>query len=184
MSGVFFYIQEVQNDMLAEAKKPHQHPLIYLFMRIGFGVGMRHQEILSIRWEDINWDAKEVFLRETKTGERQQKLTNQIIDDLRTLQQQTNAESGYVFSSTRSKSGKISRMDRQFRNVCKAVGASEEYTAHFMRHTCVTELVGAGYSDRIVASITGHKTPAMISRYTHLKDIQAKAVAEIQNTRT
>lgn len=170
--------------LMKAAMQPKQHPMIYLFLLIGFSVGMRHGEILSIRWEHINWEKGYVWLSQSKGGPRDQPLTAAIIEELRTLKATRGVERGYVFASKRARSGRIPRMSDQFARVCKAAGLVGRVTPHFMRHTCVTELVGMGYNDRTVAHFTGHKTASMISRYTHLDEKSPGVVAVMKSRGT
>lgn len=170
-----------QEALLSAAKQPGQHPMIYLFLLIGLGVGMRHSEILNIRWENIDWETGYIWMPHTKTGAREQPTTDLIRVELRKVQQECGRTTGFVFASEKSKSGRIDRMHKPFQRVCKAAGVPAAYTPHFMRHTCVSELVAEGYSNHLVGHFTGHKTPAVISRYTHLKG--TKAVAEVMRSR-
>jgi integrase len=172
---------EHQTALLDAAQRSDQHPMIYLFLLIGFGVGMRHSEILNICWENIDWKTGYIWLPNTKTGPREQPTTKVILDELAALNQQRGEHTGFVFSSTKSASGRIDRMNKPFRRVCKAAGVPDDYTPHFMRHTCVSELVAEGYNNHLVGHFTGHKTPAMIARYTHLKG--AKIVDDVMQTR-
>ncbi|MFV1877932.1 tyrosine-type recombinase/integrase [Nioella sp.] len=170
-----------QKAMLAAAKRPEQHPLIYLFLVIGFGVGMRHTEILNIRWENIDWETGNIWMPQTKTGAREQATTELIMEELWELKQKTGAEHGFVFASSKSKSGRIDRMHKPFSRVCQAAGVPTTYTPHFMRHTCVSELVADGCPNDLVMHFTGHKTAKMVSYYAHMKG--TKAVAEVRMNR-
>lgn len=170
-----------QKALLAAARLPDQHPLIYLFLIIGLGVGMRHSEILNIRWENIDWESGNIWMQETKTGAREQPSTELMLEELRKLKQESGAETGYVFASEKSKSGRIDRMHKPFKRVCKAAGLSEDYSPHFLRHTFISEMIADGYSNDVVMHFTGHKTAAMISHYTHLRG--TKAVAEVRRRR-
>jgi integrase len=163
-----------QQAMLAAAKEPDQHPLIYLFLVIGFGVGMRHTEILNIRWENIDWETGSIWMPQTKTGPREQPTTELILQELQKLKQQLGVEHGFVFASKKSKSGRIDRMHKPFSRVCKAAGVPQRYTPHFMRHTCVSELVAEGCTEPMVMHFTGHKTVKMIAYYSHMKGTEAE----------
>jgi len=50
---------------------------------------------------------------------------------------------------------------------------------HGLRHSAATALADAGCSDRDIASITGHKTPSMVRRYTARADQRRRATAAI-----
>lgn len=162
-----------QRAMLAAAQEPNQHPLIYLFLVIGFGVGMRHSEILNIRWENIDWESGNIWMPQTKTGAREQATTELIIEELGKLKQRTGAEEGYVFASDKSRSGRIDRMHKPFARVCKAARVPS-YTPHFLRHTFVSELVSEGCHNELIKRFTGHKTAKMISYYAHLEGTEAE----------
>jgi integrase len=150
--------------LFAAAKKPEQHPMIFLFLLIGFEVGMRHREILTLRFENINYDTAKVWLPTSKVGSRWQPLTQLILQELKDLQERRKVDAGYVFKSDTAKTGHINRMNHAFTRLCKSAGLPN-YTPHNMRHSCVSELVELGFNDRQVSSYTGHKTAAMISWY-------------------
>jgi integrase len=60
-------------------------------------------------------------------------------------------------------------MDRPFREAVKTAGLDPEtITPHVMRHTAITKLVQAGVDLPTVQRISGHKTLAMVLRYTHV----------------
>lgn len=172
-----------KRKMLEVAQQPNQHALIYLFLIFGFDVGMRHNEILNVRWENINWKTGDIWLPETKTGERLQPTTDRIIRELRDFQEKTGATHGYVFASKNSASRRIYSMRKQFNQVCKAAGIRNDYTPHFMRHTCVSELSANGLTDRQIMYFTGHKTAAMVARYSHIDGQDAKAIEHVRRTR-
>ena len=74
---------------------------------------------------------------------------------------------GWIFPSphAHSAAGHRACMDRRFRDAVKAAGFDPELiTPHVMRHTAITKLVQAGVDLRV----SGHKTPAMVLRYTHV----------------
>jgi len=52
-------------------------------------------------------------------------------------------------------------------------------TFHGLRHTAATMLADAGCDDRDIMSITGHKTAAMVAKYTAKADQRQRATAAI-----
>jgi len=60
-------------------------------------------------------------------------------------------------------------MQRSFRDAVKSARLDPELaTPHVMRHTAITKLVQAGIDLPTVQRISGHKTLAMVLRYTHV----------------
>jgi hypothetical protein len=61
-------------------------------------------------------------------------------------------------------------MDRPFREAVKAAGLDAELvTPHVMRHTAITKLVQGSVDLPTIQQISGHKTLAMVLRYTHVQ---------------
>lgn len=158
-----------QKALIDAAQQPGQHPMLHLFLLIGFGTGMRHREIVSLRWENIRWKRGIVHLPHTKTGKRDQPLPKIVLQALRALKEAKAVDTGYVFASN-TKTGHINDLSRQFKRLCKTAGLQRTYTPHYMRHTKVTELVEAGKPHEVIRRITGHETTAMIARYSHLNE--------------
>jgi integrase len=53
-------------------------------------------------------------------------------------------------------------------------------TFHGLRHTVATKLADAGADDATIASVTGHKSAAMVRRYTESRDKKKRAEAAIR----
>ena len=78
---------------------------------------------------------------------------------------------GWIFPSPHSDTaaGHRARIDRPLREAVKAAGLnSDGITPHVRRHTAITKLVQAGVDLPTVQRISGHKTLAMVLRYTHV----------------
>jgi site-specific recombinase XerD len=60
-------------------------------------------------------------------------------------------------------------MDKSFRRAVVRAGLEPKIiTPHVMRHTAITKLVKAGVDLPTIQRISGHKTLAMVLRYTHV----------------
>ena len=60
-------------------------------------------------------------------------------------------------------------MGKPFRRAVIAAGLDPKLvTPHVMRHTAITNLVKAGVDLPTIQQISGHKTLAMVMRYTHV----------------
>ncbi len=67
---------------------------------------------------------------------------------------------------------------RSFKTACRLVGL-EDVCFHMLRHTCFSMLGEKGFSALEIQSYSGHKSLAMVQRYTH---ISPKHVQEMANT--
>jgi Phage integrase family len=72
-------------------------------------------------------------------------------------------------------------MAKPFRNAVRRAGLDPKIvTPHVMRHTAITKLVQAGVDLPTIQRISGHKTLAMVLRYTHVHGTHIdKAIAAI-----
>jgi integrase len=157
------------SDLLAAAKNDAD-PLIWLFALIGLNTGMRHQEILAVRYEQITFDASRIYIPEAKAGSRSQPIPLNVLTALREAQESAADQVGWVFIGS-GKTGRRDSMKSQFRRIVAQIGLpTDKFTPHVMRHTAITRLAEQGTSAEKIRAISGHKSLSMVQRYTHLSD--------------
>ncbi|WP_271079163.1 tyrosine-type recombinase/integrase [Aurantiacibacter sp. MUD61] len=158
-------------DLLIEAAKRDSHPLLWLFVEFGLGTAMRSAEIVSARFDHIDWKNCRLYLPKAKAGDRTQPLTKSLVELLRRERERRTDRNGWIFPSTRTATGHVNEFNGAFKRAVRAAGLSPEMvTPHTMRHTAATKLVASGAPLPAVQRVTGHKTFAMVLRYTHLAD--------------
>lgn len=159
---------------LMKAATEDQDPLTWLFMVIAIGTGMRHGEILRIRWEHIDFANRRIHLPTAKAGSREQPIPPKLADRLKMEHEQLGMPQGWLFptSGASAKHEYRSTMSQQFRRAVKRAHLSpESVTPHILRHTAITSLVKARVDLPTIQKISGHKTLAMVLRYTQLTDV-------------
>ncbi len=150
-----------------------QDPLTWLFVVVGLNTAMRHNEIVRIRWEDVDFEQKRIHLEEAKAGQRTQPISESLTTILRKARQQRKDQVGWVFPSHKNNTKFPYRcsMHRQFKRAVVRAGLDPDLvTPHVMRHTGITRLVKAGVDLPTIQKISGHKTMSMVLRYVHLSD--------------
>jgi integrase len=161
-------LAEGEEEQLIEALKGCLNPEIPLMVRFAIETGMRRGEIVKLQWRDVDFKSRTALLRETKTGQdRTAPLSPAAIAILQAQAVSRRAE-GRVFATT------ASALQQSWQ---RTLSRSEIADLHFhdLRHEAISRFFERGLSVPEVALISGHKTPAMLFRYTHLK---AEAVAE------
>ncbi|MBY6219022.1 tyrosine-type recombinase/integrase [Qipengyuania aquimaris] len=164
--------QTERHDLL-QAAIADQDPLTWLFVAIAIGTGMRHSELLRIKWERIEFDLRRIHIPEAKAGMREQPIPKALADRLRKHWRQIGEPSGWVFPTARNdaKTPHRTSMAKQFARTVERAGMSKKrVTPHVLRHTAITDLVTAGIPLPTIQKISGHKTLAMVLRYTQLAD--------------
>lgn len=153
-----------------------QAPDFAAIVRLAYETAMRRGEILSLRWENIDLDRQVAYLPITKNGEaRSVPLSRAACTLLLSLPHRSD---GLVFhKNPTSLSGAfqraLQRARGQYVEECKQVGRNADskflvgVRFHDLRHEATTRFVEMGLSLLEVSAITGHKTLAMLKRYSH-----------------
>lgn len=158
---------------LMTAALEDQDPLTWLFVAIALGTGMRHSEVLRVRWDEIEFDLRRIYIGRAKAGQREQPIPSNLANKLEEEWEAQGRPEGYLFPNARAdaKAAHRSTMAMQFRRAVVSAGLNPaKVTPHILRHTAITELVRAGVDLPTIQRISGHKTLAMVLRYTQLSD--------------
>lgn len=163
-------LTDFEADRLMQAAIDDVDPALALFVAFGLNTAMRHSEILKVRYEHVDFDSRRIFIPEAKAGEREQVITPTLAKLLTNHQKQAVDKIGWVFPVLWSgREGHRITMGKQFKRAVERAGMScERVTPHVMRHTAITNLVRAGVDLPTIQKISGHKTYAMVLRYTHV----------------
>lgn len=162
-----------EQQALLQSAVRDQDPLTWIFTAIAMGTGMRHSEILRVQWGDIDFANRRIYVGKAKAGQREQPIPPSLAALLQTEHMQLGKPDGWVFPTSRSDSKHEHRqqMSEQFRRaVVRAKLDPTKVTPHVMRHTAITRLIKEGVDLPTVQRISGHKTLAMVLRYTHLSN--------------
>jgi integrase len=136
--------------------------------------GMRRGEILNLRWNQVNLFQGIIELTEddTKTSEPRQIFFNSVPELKKVIihaQKVSRPGQELVFSKSDGEPVPKWYMERLFKKACIKAGVGP-YRFHDLRHTFNTNMLKAGVSQKVIMKLTGHKTDAMFSRYTHLDE--------------
>lgn len=142
--------------------------------------GMRHGEIVKLRWADLDWERNRILVKQGKTDRYKQipitKPMLEILDARKALNLP-----GNIFS----RGGEIHwRFYIILRKACEECNipygknTPDGILLHIARHTVTTRLVGAGLDFDTVGQITGHGARELIVHYTHHTPASMKLAAE------
>lgn len=168
-------LNDAQSAALMTGAIGDQDGRCWLFVAFGLGAAMRHREILRVRYDQIDFENRRIFIPEAKAGQREQPITQSLVDALKRQRAMENKDKrdGWVFptlNEKQSKAGHRTNMARPFaRAVVRAQLDPDKVTPHTMRRTAITKLVRAGVDLPTIQKISGHKTLAMVLRYVHMQ---------------
>lgn len=144
--------------------------------------GMRMGEQLSLRWNQVDLERRQISLYKTKTGKPRHIPINEVAYSALSRIPRT---SFFVFpcprkfGETPKDSVHVKSVKGWFDAAAKAAKI-EGYTWHCNRHTFASRLVMAGVDIRTVGELLGHSVIQMTMRYSHLAPAHnAAAVAKL-----
>lgn len=173
---VRFLDQEEREALLAackESRSKHLYPAVV----VALCTGMRKGEILSLRWKDVKFRTAAIIIRDSKNHEtRRVPLVEPAQAVLKELSKVRRIETDLVFPSTTKPLQPVD-IKRAWESAIEKCGI-EDFTFHDLRHTAASYLAMNNATELQIAEILGHKTLAMVKRYSHLSDAHNTQVLE------
>lgn len=128
--------------------------------------GKRVSEVLSLQVEQINFERKKIFFKQSKTkGLKKETVITypeSVIDKLRAY---IGERKGYVFVSRFGKPVDLRWLARTFEKAGKQADLPFKVTPHVLRASTVTYLKQQGFADSEIMKITGHANAGMVHAY-------------------
>lgn len=137
----------------------------------------RRNEVLGLRWDDVNWNWKTVRIMTSKTSETSPVKTvpvpESLLEMFRRRRARQPAGCPWIFPGRTGKECRQRFDGGVLKSACKRAGVPYgRYTAggivfHDSRHTAVTAQLAAGADLPTVQANSGHSTRQMLLRYAH-----------------
>ena len=138
--------------------------------------GARRNEAMSLTWGDLNLDALTVTLSGEKTGQRRTVALSPDVAAL--LRPRRGLPKALVFPSPLDP-GRPVDLRSAWETALRRAGIAN-FRWHDLRHCAASFLAMEGASLAEIAAVLGHRTLAMVQRYSHLsKEHVAKASSRI-----
>lgn len=137
---------------------------------VALHTGMRKEEILSLRWSQVNLETGIIHLPKTKNHNSRNIKMNQTVK--KTLSEM---EKRGEFVFCKANGERFSKLPGPFEDVVKKAGI-EDFHFHDLRHTFASTLVLAGKDILVIQKLLGHKKLDMTLRYAHLAPNYGDAV--------
>jgi len=165
------YLNEKEIRRLHDACAEHLKPIVI----VALNTGMRKEEILSLKWKDLNFPSRMIYILDTKNSERREIAMNAIV--YRTLLTvKRTLDSSWVFCKKNGE--RYGNVRKAFEGAKKRAGIVD-FRFHNLRHTFASHLVMAGIDLKTVQELLGHKSFEMTLRYAHLSPEHKKAALDI-----
>jgi integrase len=118
--------------------------------------GMRPAEVFRMRREHVKWERDLIFVPRSKS--RKSKRFVRITERVRAalLARKTDANEGWVFPSTRAKSGHLETVQTQFERAKRMAGLPESVVLYCARHRFSTDAMEGTGNLMAVMDAMGH----------------------------
>ncbi len=168
------FLSEAERKRLLAVCRTSTWPRLYLLVLMALTTGARRGELLALRWVDIDSDLGVAHVVRGKNGEpRVLPLVPAVCKELKRFSGPLEA---LVFGSGR-RPGKPMSIEACWRTALKEARIGD-FRFHDLRHSCASYLAQQGASLVELADVLGHRTMAMVKRYSHLSIESKKRLVE------
>jgi integrase len=175
------FINHVMSELRRELESLGELVSIYavVAVRLLIFTGARLSEILTLRWEHVDFERSCLNLADSKTGPKTIHLNAPALDLLTNLSRLEG--NPYVIPGERRHSHLVN-LEKPWRRLRKRAGLSD-VRLHDLRHSFASVGAGAGLGLPIIGALLGHTQAATTARYAHLADDPLRQASDIIGAR-
>ncbi len=178
--GRIRFLRDEERDALLNACAKSGWPALYALVLLAISTGARRGELIRLQWPDVALDtpAPQAIVHDTKNGDpRRLPLVGKALGAVKALKLSNNGRSRFVFPSRSGSDKPYDAFDAHWYAALEIAGIAD-FRFHDLRHTCASYLASQGASLLEIADVLGHRTMAMVKRYSHLAEEHKIAVIE------
>lgn len=165
------FLSEPERLALLEACSASECALLRPLVELALATGARKGELLGLLWADVDLERRRVRFRDTKNGES--RTVPLAPTAVATLQEwgKGRLKVAAVFPESPNV------IDKAWQ-AARAEAGLADVRFHDLRHSAASYLAMSGASLMDIAAILGHKTLAMVKRYSHLSEQHTTAAVD------
>ena len=170
------YLINGELQRLTEALATYEDTQAANIIRMLLLTGARRNEVLAIRWADLNltdgnWTKPASTTKQKKTHTTPLSApTRQLLAKL-----SKSADTEYVFPGRLG--GHRAEIRKAWDDLCRAANI-EGLRVHDLRHSYASQLASSGFGLEVIGKLLGHSQPATTARYAHLFDEVTRKATE------
>lgn len=168
------YLSDGELERLLEATAASRDPYLDIVVKLALTTGGRYGEVLGLTWRNVSIERETVTFRDTKNKDsRTVPLVEPALSAVVELHSRRRKDSELLFPWSRPDRPKNIR--KGWSKALEAAGI-EDFKFHDLRHTCASYLAMNGARPSELAAVLGHKTLAMVKRYSHVGEQHTAAL--------
>ncbi|MDY0330248.1 MAG: site-specific integrase [Thiomonas sp.] len=173
-SGRVRYLSDDERERLLATCKLSDSPDLYPAVILALTTGARQAEIMGATWSQVDLQRRVLILETTKNGER--RALPLAAPAIAVLQARVRRIDTDLIFPGRNPHQAID-LRKPWETALQRAGITD-FRWHDLRHTAASYLAMSGASLAEIAEILGHKTLAMVKRYSHLSHDHVASVAD------
>ena len=135
--------------------------------------GCRSDEILTLRWDDVDRTARVLRLRDAKTGPRMMPLTGPVLKVLGRIERAEDVP--WILRGAKPRS-RLACLSWHWRRIRKETGL-HDVRVHDLRHSYASRALALGGGLPAIGRLLGHARVSTTAKYAHLVRDAEKAAA-------
>jgi len=177
------FLTEKESEILLK----HCPGIWYDVFLVALKTGMRKGELLALQWENINWERKQIVIKQsmwnghltsTKSNKiRYVDMTNEVYARLYRRKKET----GFIFADDKEKHFSMRRLNDTLDRICKNANL-KKISPHVLRHTFASHLAMKGASIQAIQGLLGHSDIQTTMIYAHLSPSAFKDTISLLET--
>lgn len=182
-SGRIRYLSDNERDRLLQACKESKNKYLYLVVLISLSTGLRLNEIMTLRFEDIKRENNNCLLniKDTKNGYPHLiplvGIAKQLLAEHEKIRR---LDTDLVFPATKGFKPAPAVLRTAWEEALKKADI-QDFSFHCLRHTAASWLAQANISGPIIQKILNHRSSNISARYIHMANSHLQEALEKMN---
>jgi integrase len=165
------FLSETERKALLDTCDSSEFKSLGSIVRLALATGARKGELLNLQWSGVDFERRTARFLDTKNGEsRTVPLASSAVAALERMAK-AGKRTGPVIPYSSA------WLDKSWQVARDAAGLPD-VRFHDLRHSAASYLAMSGASLMDIAAILGHKTLAMVKRYSHLSEQHTTAAVD------
>ncbi len=157
-------IARLMSVLEQEEKEGKELPPVLCAIRLLLLTGCRLNEILSLSWQEVDFDKSCLFLLDSKRGKRTVYLSPPALELLQNIPREK--DHPYVIAG-KNRQAHLINLQKPWGRIRKKASL-DDVRIHDLRHTFASVAAANGLSLPIIGALLGHSQTQTTARYAHL----------------